>query len=258
MKENEAPIFVEERKAKILEILKDKKKVTVPELCHFFNVSGATIRTYLREMQENNLLTRTHGGAMEKIQTGFELNIKQRETQNLAEKRKIAQLALNLINDGDKIILDTGTTTYELALLLNSKKNLTVLTNDLMIANILEEYDSIDIIILGGIIRKKFHCSVGMQDKNIVTDLVFDKAFMGVNSFSLDKGATTPDIAQANIKKIMIKASNKVILLCDSSKIGKVSFVRFADLNDIDTIITANIGKDTKKEIEEHDIEVIT
>jgi len=257
LKPTENPIFAEERKTKILKMLKDKKQVRVAELCDIFKVSGATIRTYLRELQDSGLLTRTHGGAIEKIQTGYELNTQQRKIQNLSKKKKIAQVALNLINDGDKIILDTGTTTCELAKLLDQKNNITVLTNDLIIANILEDFSSIEIIMFGGVIRKKFHCSVGLQGLDLIKDLVFDKAFMGVNSFCLDKGATTPDIAQADTKKSMIKASNKVILLCDSSKIEKVSFVQFASSQEIDSIITDTLEEETKKRIEEQGIEVI-
>jgi DeoR family transcriptional regulator, fructose operon transcriptional repressor len=252
------PLFAEERKAQILELLKKKKKITVPELSHIFHVSGATIRTYLRDLQTAGTLTRTHGGAIEKTQTGFELDANQREIQNLRQKKNIAHIALELIHDGDKIILDTGTTTRELAKLLNEKKNITALTNDLKIAEILEEYESIEILFLGGKIRKKFHCTVGLQGRNIYSGLIFDKAFMGVNSFSLEKGATTPDINHAEIKKEMVKMSNKLILLCDSSKIGKVSFAQFATIEDIDSLVTDQISTNDKEKIEEAGIEVIS
>ena len=238
MTDTERPMFAEERKAQILKILKDKKKITVSELCSIFHVSGVTIRTDLRDLQNAEALTRTHGGAIEKSQTGFELDTNQREIQNLSQKKKIAQLSLELINNGDKIILDTGTTTRELARLLNQKKDLTILTNDFKIAGILEDYETIETIFWGGIIRKKFHCTVGLQGRNISSGLVFDQAFMGFNSLSLEQGATTPDISHAEIKKEMIKISNKVILLGDSSKFGKVSFAQFASLEQIDTIVS--------------------
>jgi DeoR family transcriptional regulator, fructose operon transcriptional repressor len=252
------PLFAEERKAQILEILKKRRTATVPELSQIFRVSGATIRTDLRDLQTAGTLTRTHGGAIEKTQTGFELDANQREIQNLGEKKKIAQIALELIHNGDKIILDTGSTTRELAKLLNQKKSITVLTNDFKIAEILEDCESVEILFLGGKIRKKFHCTVGLQGREIYSGLVFDKAFMGVNSFSLQKGATTPDINHAEIKKEMVKMSNKVILLCDSSKIGKVSFAQFATVKDIDSLITDQISDTDKENFEEAGIEVIT
>ena len=101
-------LFAEERRLKIIEILKDRKKITVPELRDIFSVSSATIRNDLRDLQNTGSLTRTHGGAIEKSQTGFEPDANQREVHNLPEKKKIAQNTLSLINDGDKIILDTG------------------------------------------------------------------------------------------------------------------------------------------------------
>ena len=249
-------IFAEERKQRIIEILNDRKTIAVPELCDIFEVSSATIRNDLRDLQNSGALTRTHGGAIKKSQTGFEPDANQREIHNLPEKKKIAQNALSLINDGDKIILDTGTTTRELAKLLNQKKNVTVLTNDLIIAGILEGYDSIETIFWGGVIRKKFHCTVGLQGRNISYGLVFDKAFMGVNRLSLEQGATTPDINHAEMKKEMIKISNKVILLCDSSKIDGASFAQFASLEQIDTIVINKIENKIKVKFEEIGIEV--
>jgi len=250
-------IFAEERKIKILEIIKSRKKITVPELCEIFEVSGATIRNDLRELQKSGALTRTHGGAIEKVQTGFELKSNQRQVQNLPQKKAVAELALNLINDGDKIIIDTGTTTLELAKLLHEKQNLTVLTNDITIAGILEDFDSVEIFVLGGFLRKHFHCTISVPGQFIYTGLTVDKAFMGANSLSLVKGATTPDIGQAETKKALIKMANKVILLCDNSKMEQVSFAQFATLEDIDTIVTNDIDIDRKKQFEEQGIEII-
>jgi len=250
-------VFAEERRIEILELIKKRKKITVPELCSHFNISGATIRNDLRELKQQGLLIRTHGGAIEKTQMGFELDSKHRETHNLAEKQKIAQAAVKLIEDGDKIILDTGTTTLELAKLLKQKKDLTVVTNDLEIAKVLEEFDSLQIIFMGGIIRNRFHCTVAIYDQKLYSGLMTDKAFMGVNALSLANGATTPDINQAQTKKTMISIADKVILLCDSSKFGKVSFVRFATVEQIDVLVTDNIDKNTRAKFEENGVEVI-
>lgn len=250
-------MFSDERKTGIVEFIRKHKKATVAELALQFNASAGTIRNDLRELQNAGFLTRTHGGAMEKIQMGFEPNSLQKEVQNLPQKKRIAAAAMKLIQDGDKIILDTGTTTYELAKLLVEKNNLTVLTNDLKIAGLLENSDTTNIILLGGIVRKKFHCTLTIQGRDILKGLMADKAFMGVNCFSLSRGATTPDIQHAETKKNMIKTANKVILLFDSSKIGKISFAEFASLDDIDTIITDQINPDDKELLEENGIEVI-
>jgi DeoR family fructose operon transcriptional repressor len=251
-------LFAEERKLKILEMIKNEKKVTVEQLCNTFNVSGATIRNDLREMEGSNLLTRTHGGALVKYKTGFELETRFKEGYHQSEKVRIAKEALNLIDDGDTILLDTGTTTLELAKLLAMKRKLTVLINDIQIASVLEDIDDISIFFIGGAIRKKLHCTIGVLGTKMLSELAVDKAFMAVNGISLSRGATTPDMNQAEMKKGMVSIANQVIILCDSSKVGISSFAQFADWNQIDTVITdEGIDNVFKKEIESRGTEVL-
>ena len=142
-------LFVEERKQKILEHIAAQRKATVMELCELFRVSSATIRNDLRDLEAAGLLLRTHGGAMVKSKTGQELDMRARGIQNLDAKRAIARAALALIEDGDMILLDTGSTVIELAKLLDQKRDITVVTNDLVIATLLEELDSVKIVFIG-------------------------------------------------------------------------------------------------------------
>lgn len=250
-------MFAEERRIKIVDLINERRKVTVDELCGIFDVSSATIRGDLRELQVAGLVTRTHGGAIQKTKTGFELSSKQKEVRNLREKQSIAKAALSLIDNGDTIVLDTGTTTHELGKLLGNRRNVTVITNDLAIAATLEEMEGIDVIIMGGVLRKGFHCTIGIRGRDTYSGLTVDKAFMGVNSFSLTKGAMTPDLGQAETKKRLIDMANRVILLCDSTKIGTVSFAQFAATDQIDAIITGEIDRDLRSAFEEKDVEVI-
>lgn len=250
-------MFAEERRIKIVGLIEERQKVTVEELCRDFAVSGATIRTDMQKLQSAGFLTRTHGGAIRKAKTGFELNSRQKQVQHLVEKQRIAKAALSLIDNGDRIILDTGTTTLELAKLLHERNGITVITNDLIIAGVLEEVQDIEVIVIGGILRKRFHCTIGIQGRDTCTGLTVDKAFMGANSLSLEKGATTPDISQAETKKMMVALANRVILLCNSSKIGKVSFAQFAALNQIHTVVTDTIDDDTRSQFAGHDVEVV-
>jgi len=250
-------MFAEERRIKIVDLINERQKITVDDLCDVFGVSSATIRTDLRELQRAGLLTRTHGGAIQKTKMGFELNAKQREVQHLRQKQRIANAALALIDNGDRVILDTGTTTLELAKLLHERQNITVITNDLEIAGVLEEIENIDVIVMGGILRKRFHCTIGIQGRDTCSGLTVDKAFMGVNSLSVDKGATTPDVGQAETKKMMIGIANRVILLCDSSKVNKVSFAQFATTDQIDTIITDDVDEETRSAFEDRDVEIV-
>ncbi len=253
------PLFAEERKRKIIEMLRQKNKIMVPELCEYFNVSGATIRNDLRDLEKSGMLKRTHGGAINVSKSGFEPNYYQKEVKYPLAKKAIAEKGVELIEDGDVIILDTGTTILKLAQLLKNKKNLTVVVNDIEIARCLEEAEGVNIIMIGGTLRKNLHCTVGPIAASTLSGLNVDKAFMATNGLSIEKGLTTPDINQAEIKKIMIDIASEVIVLCDSSKLGKNSFVQFAPLNRIDKLITNNgVNSEYIKELSGVDIDIVT
>lgn len=258
MSTNSDPIFAEERKQKILDVVDKKKKVTVLELSNLLNVSGTTIRTYLRDLEQLKLIRRTHGGAMSNTKASHELVPEDKKISFLNEKIAIAKKALTYIDDGDTIILDTSTTNLQLANILDEKKNLTILTNDMGIASRLEEYPEFNVILIGGILKKRFHCTTGTLGLNMIKNMVIDKAFMGANALSAKKGASTPDVSLAEIKKGMISISDRVIMLCDSSKIGKNSFMNFATFDDFDTLITdEKISDETKEHLEQIGVDVV-
>ncbi|HUX22734.1 MAG TPA: DeoR/GlpR family DNA-binding transcription regulator [Spirochaetia bacterium] len=250
-------MFAEERKIKILEVITQNETVTVAALTRQFRVSGATIRNDLRELEKAEMIIRTHGGAMTKSRAGYEPDSLHKEEQYIEERRRIAEVASGLVEDGDVIVLDTGTTTLEVAKRLKDKRQVTVVTNDLEIARVLEEFEGISTVLMGGILRKHFHCVVGFPGREMLAGFVVDKAFMGTNSFSLLHGATTPDISTAETKKAMIGIANKIILVCDSHKIGKTSFVQFAAVDDIDILVTDETRDTEIRKFEEAGIEVI-
>jgi DeoR family transcriptional regulator, fructose operon transcriptional repressor len=251
-------VFVEERKRDILEYVVSRKKATVAELCARFGVSSATIRNDLRDLEENGALVRTHGGAIVRVQARFEPDADEKGPQRIAEKRAIAALAVGCIEAGDTIVIDTGTTTLELARLLGSKQDITVITNDFTIATCLEGHPSATVHFLGGILRKRFHCTVGPRAEEALRGLTVDKAFMGANSFSTEKGAGTPDLQQADLKKTMMSIATKVYLLLDSSKMGKNSFARFALPQEIDCLVTDAISPEDAKFLEDGGVEILT
>lgn len=250
-------LFTEERRRRILVLLREKKKLTVNTLCHQLDVSPATIRTDLRELDQEGLLTRTHGGAIEKSRTGFELTASVKRTDNLVAKQAIAWQASQFIEDGDTIVLDTGTTTLELARCLVARERLTVVTNDLEIALLLENASGIHTLLLGGTLRRDFHCTMGPLGQHMARELRVDKAFMGANSLSLQNGVGTPDLQQAEMKKTMISIARQVIVLCDHTKIGHESFARFANLEQVDIVITDQINDSAKQSLEECNIQVV-
>ena len=249
-------MFAEERKQKILEYVRENRKATVQQLCDAYDVSSATIRNDLRELEGSGLLLRTHGGAIVKSKAKFELGTNEKKILYKSEKVEIAEKALELVEDGDTIILDTGTTTLELARKLGRKKNLTVVTNDLDTALILDEIGIERVVILGGILRSGFHCTIGGRGRDFLNELQVDKAFMGVNGFTFEKGASTPDLQHAEIKKSMVIAASNVYLLFDRSKLGRKAFARFAELKEIDGVVIDELSIEEQTAFEDAGIDV--
>lgn len=251
-------LFAEQRKLGIVEYIEQHRQASVAELVTHFQVSSATIRNDLRELAEARLVVRTHGGAMVRSQTAFELKSGQQAEQNVAAKKEIGRLAAALVEDGDTVLIDSGTTTLELARGLADRRDLVVVTNSLRIAVELEKLESLQLIVIGGVVRRGFQCTVGLAGRNVLQGITVDKAFMGTNGLTLERGASTPDIGHAEIKKAMISGAKQVILLCDSSKLGRDSFAQFACLEDIDILVTESIDAEFRRRLEESDVVVIT
>lgn len=242
----------------IVELLNKELKKSVAELCEYFSVSPATMRNDLRELESIGLLKRTHGGAISNKKMIYEPNSRQKEIDhNIDKKRCIAKAAINYVQDDDVILLDTGSTAYELAKLLPTIKNLTVVTYDFKIAEYLDLRSDAAIIFLGGQLRRNFHCSIGPLVINTLKDLNADRAFLGANGLDIDKGITTPNLELAAIKKEMISISDEVIVLCDSSKVGKASFAKFSEAEDCDFIITdSGISKEELEKLNQLNVDV--
>ena len=252
-------MFAEERKNRIMAMLKKNNRVTVDELVVIFSVSGATIRTDLKDLELLGYIIRTYGGAIirDDVVNG-EDSIKERKDKNLVQKINIAKKARGFIEEGDIIIIDTGTTTFELAKQLNNAKNITVITNDLNIGLELQKNKDITLILIGGKIRSDFECTVGIMGTQFLGVLTANKLFMSANAFSLTKGATTPNIEQAEMKSKMIDISQTVYLLCDSSKMGKRTLCSFATVKKIQCIITDNdLPQEEKMHFEKEGVNVI-
>ncbi|MEF9988985.1 MAG: DeoR/GlpR family DNA-binding transcription regulator [Christensenellaceae bacterium] len=254
-KNHEDSIFAEERKHLIVELVNKNVKTTVINLCERFGVSPATIRNDLRELEEAGLLKRTHGGAISNTKANYEPNAYQKEVENVEEKKMIAKYAAKYVQEGDTIVLDTGTTTFELAKLLVNYNDLTVITNDLQIAAFLERNAKANIIMAGGAVRRNFHCTAGQKAIDTISDLNADKCFLGANGVSIARGVTTPNIDTAYVKTKLVELGAEVILLVDSTKIEKANFVRFADLAQIDILITdEHANSEYVEKIEEKDV----
>jgi DeoR family fructose operon transcriptional repressor len=250
-------MFAAERKNKIIAKLKSNNRVKVADLSAEYGVSEATIRRDLQELEDSGLLRRTHGGAVLLEHTKFEPTFTEKEAKYLPEKQKIGKLAASLIEDGDTVILDSGTTTLYVAKNIRAK-NVTVVTNSLSIMNELGKRQDIELISLGGNIRWETQAFVGPLAENTLKTLWADKVFLGTNGISIEHGITTPPIIEAQIKRIMIERSNQVIVTSDSSKFNKVTFAKISDINHVDVIVTdAEIDKNLVKEYKKKDIKIL-
>ena len=256
MQEKET-LFAGERQAQILLLLQKNRKVLVRELCELLSVSAVTIRNDLRELEGRGKLLRTHGGAIPCSHTGFEENSAQKFKQNTEEKQAIAREAAKYVQDGDTIALDTGTTSYALAWELLSKERLTVVTNDLKIALLFEEHSDATVILLGGLLRRGYHCTVGSNSEQTMAKIFVDKCFMATNGLTALGGATTPNAEQAAIKQTMLSHGNQVILIAHGDKIGRNSLFCFAKPEQIQLLITDESANPNElNAMREHGVEI--
>ena len=238
MQKEAGGMLAQVRQQAIADLVNKQGNITVNTLCERFAVSPATIRNDLRDLEERGIVKRTHGGAIGCNKTSYELNTNQKEVQNIQEKRLIAKAAMEFVQEGDAIALDSGTTTFEMVQLMTGMKDLTVVTNDLQIAAWLERNTEVTVILTGGTVRRHFRCTTGQTAVDMLSMLHVDKAFVAANGVSIRNGLTTPSIDMASIKKQMIDSSDKVILIADSTKIERTAFVSYAPISRVDVLIT--------------------
>jgi DeoR family fructose operon transcriptional repressor len=249
----------EERKRLIIEKIQAVSSVDVEELALEFDVSTMTIRRDLAELDKKGLLIRTHGGALKpenelKVLSNFDLRL----GYNKANKMEICRTASRLIEDNDIIFLDCGTTLFHLSRLLNGFSNLRVITNSLPIVSELLNYPNIKVNLIGGEIDMNRKASYGRLTLESISEYHATKAFIGADGVSLEGGISSLDEKESAITKAFIKNSDKVYLLCDSSKLGKNSFVKFASLEDIDILVTdSKISQQAKDSFKNTQLKVI-
>lgn len=233
-------ISTKERRAIILQRIAQENNVSINELKELFNVSEVTLRKDLNAMHNARLLIRTRGGAMKIPDTakGFDVPISTKQFDNVREKEGIGKLAATMINDGETILLDSGTTTLEIARNLHRLSNLTIVTNAMNIALELQKYERFTVILLGGHIRPTSLSTVGPIAEANIKSLFCDKLFLGVDSFSITSGISTPNMEEANLNQTMISMAKEVIAVFDYSKCLKRSFAHICNLEDLDAIVS--------------------
>ena len=228
------------RRSAILQKLREDSTVTVTELSRQFGVSEVTIRKDLAILKERKLLIRVHGGAIleeavpqEELENGHNAN----KLINVKEKEAIGRAAAAHIKDGDTIMIDSGTTALEVARNLQPFRDLTIITNSVNAMLEAIKYNRFKVILLGGLVRNSSLSTVGALAESNLKLFYCDKLFLGVDSFSVDAGLSTPSVEEASTNQVMISRAREVIAVFDSSKINKRALAFISMPDKINTVI---------------------
>ncbi|KKI93823.1 DeoR faimly transcriptional regulator [Bacillus sp. SA1-12] len=231
-----------ERHRIILDVLKEKQSVKIQELVDLTNSSESTIRRDLTQLEEEKYLKRIHGGAALLQGKLREPNIIEKSAKNLHEKKRIAQEAASLVEEGDCIYMDAGTTTLQMVEFLPNGKEIVVVTNGLTLIEPLMN-KGIKTYLIGGYIKPLTGAMIGRGAMTALEQYRFDKCFLGVNGIHIELGFTTPDPEEAAIKMTALLLSREKYVLADHSKFGEISFSNIAELSEA-KIITDDVDKD--------------
>jgi DeoR family transcriptional regulator, fructose operon transcriptional repressor len=249
-------MFAEERKQRILAALQRRPAVRIAELGRALRASHASVRRDLADLERAGLLKRTHGGAVSASLAAFELSVAEKQDHYLSEKIAIAALAANLIQQGDTVFLDAGSTTRQIARELNDRRGITVVTNALNIAWELAPTD-VELVLTGGQLRRGILSQVGPLAEQAIAALHVDKLFLAANGVDVEKGVTTPNLLEAQTKRAMVGRATEVILVADRSKFGRVTFGRICALERLHAVITDDgLPRETTKAIEQLGVKV--
>ena len=228
------------RREKIVRLVRDNGLARVEELADHFQVSSVTIRNDLNYLDDKGLLLRSHGGAIALDNVAKEVPFIAKGSVNTAQKEAIGAAAAKLVHDSESIILDSGTTTQQLAKHLVDKKNLVVMTNGLNVANELTVVSGVEIMMTGGTLRSKSLSFYGSQAEDALRQYRFDKLFLGVDGFDLIAGLTTHFDREATLNRVMCDISSEIILLADSSKFGRKGYHFIRSFGAFHTLVTDN------------------
>ncbi|RFA35803.1 DeoR family transcriptional regulator [Virgibacillus dokdonensis] len=233
-----------DRYVKIMQLLEEKQSIKIQDAMEVTKASESTIRRDLTDLESQGKLVRIHGGATVLERKLQECSVKEKSTKNLQEKIKIAQVAANLVHEGDCLFLDAGTTTLQMIPYLKEKE-VVVVTNGLSHVEALMK-NGISTYLTGGYMKEKTGALVGVQAVQSIHHYRFDKCFLGANGFHVKLGYTTPDPEEAMVKKTAANHALQTYVLADQSKKSKISFAKVLDLQEA-TLITEELPQDEIK-----------
>lgn len=253
-------MLAEQRRRKILDLLEQEGQVTVRDLVTRFSISAVTLRSDLKALSASGALVRSHGGAVPAGEPTRDFPLRLKSMLHHAEKVQISHAAAKLIQPGEVILLDSGTTTAEIAHQIKARAihSITVITDAINVVSQLVDTPGISVICIGGILRPVSHSFVGPQAEAMLKDLHADRLFLAVDGFDLEVGLTTPDLLEAQLNSMMMKSAKEVTVVADHSKLGRRSVTRIGSIDQIHRLITdAKAPEDFVQALRARGIEVI-
>ncbi len=230
-------MFLEEREQAIVARLQQFGKVTVEGLAELLGVSAPTVRGDLARLEGRGLLRRTHGGAISETRLAYEPSYAERSILNHEAKQAIARHASQLVKEGQTVLLDAGTTCFEIARLLSHHTRLTVVTNSISSAHVLAPSCGIDVVVIGGNLQLAREATLGPLACAFLGSIRCDVAFIAVNGVHEQAGYTVADFEAAALKNAMLNSSNTKVIVADASKVGKIAFASIGKLSVADLLI---------------------
>ena len=228
-----------ERQNKIFEIINDQERIDINQICELFNISPSTARRDLDELEKQNLVERFHGGAITRGNTlDSDLPVTNRSKTQYLEKKQIGIEAAKLIHDGDSVFLASGTTVLEVAKNLLHHSNLQVITNSLPVLNLLADISSINVVSLGGILRRSELSFTGHIAEGVLENIRVDKVILGIYAINLEDGITHSFAQETMTDRFIINSGRKIIVVADHSKLNRNSTAVIAPISSIDTLVT--------------------
>lgn len=253
-------LLVEERRRLIVELVEQQGRATVEELASRFGTSAVTIRADLDVLARHSMIARSHGGALPVAPVASDTPLNIKETRQHAQKLRIGEAAAKMIRDGETIILDSGSTTVEIARQIRQMKfeSLTVITNALNIALELSGLPHIRVMMLGGLLRQTSYSLVGPDAEQALAKLSADRLFLGVDGLDPEVGVTTPDPLEAALNTLMIRVARQTIAVLDASKMGQRSLSVITPVRNLHTVITdSNAAADIVEALRAAEVRVV-
>ncbi|MCP9267765.1 DeoR family transcriptional regulator [Xenorhabdus sp. XENO-1] len=229
-----------ERREQIIQRLRQQRSVQVNDLSDFLGVSTVTIRNDLAFLEKQGIAVRVYGGALvrDPASSAVEPSVKDKSSLNTSLKRSIARAAVELIKPGHRVILDSGTTTYEIARLMRQHKDVIAMTNGMNVANALLEAEGVELLMTGGHLRRQSLSFYGDQAEQSLQNYHFDMLFLGVDAIDLERGVSTHNEDEVRLNRRMCEVAERIIVVTDSSKFNRSSLHKIVDTQRIYMVIT--------------------